>query len=335
MPAASLQEYLFKRIRESLPADVPLAEADAQTLFISADSAYRRIRGETLLVLDEAQKLCEAYQISFDEILGGEDGKISFQPFRVDGKSNSFEAYLAGIFTNLKHLSAAGDKKLIYLTKDIPVFYHLLYRPLADFHYFFWMKSILQHPDFAEEKFSMDLMPQSVMDMGWEIMKVYRDIPSMEIWNTEVVNSTISQIEYYREAGYFRSNADADAVHESLAATIEHVRAQAEFGVKFLPGENPKMRPDNLQFFYNRIVLADNTVLAIADGKKIVYINHAVLNYMATGDVAFCDETYANLLSLMKRATLLSQTGDKQRNLFFNILLRKIPVPLATQNNEP
>ena len=126
MPAASLQEYLFKRIRESLPADVPLAEAVAQTLFISADSAYRRIRGETLLVLDEAQKLCEAYQISFDEILGGEDGKISFQPFRVDGKTNSFEAYLAGIFTNLKHLSAAGDKKA-----DLPDKGHTCFLSLA------------------------------------------------------------------------------------------------------------------------------------------------------------------------------------------------------------
>src|SRR4051812_12477307 len=69
MHEAQLQEYLFQRVKEKLPATTSLADAVAETLFISNDSAYRRIRGETPLVLEEARTLCNRFSISFDEVL--------------------------------------------------------------------------------------------------------------------------------------------------------------------------------------------------------------------------------------------------------------------------
>jgi hypothetical protein len=45
---------------------------------------------------------------------------------------------------------------------------------------------------------------------------------------------------------------------------------------------------------------------------------------MVTRDENFCDLCREDLNNLMRRATVISQTSEKQRNIFFGILLAKI-----------
>jgi hypothetical protein len=322
---SSIQDYLFLRIREKLPIEASLADVVAELLHVSNDSAYRRIRGETPLVLDEAQILCEAFSLSLDQTLNNKENSVSFTAFNLNNENYSFKSYLKDILHNLKLVASFDQKELIYLTKDFALFHNFLYKPLFAFRYFFWMKSILQHPDFVPLKFSMNILTKELEDMGELIVRTYNSIPSTEIWNTECVNSTISQIEYYREAGYFAADEDVETIYNALRSAIEHLRIEADTGCKFYPGGSPDFQKSNFQFYYNRVVLGDNTIMTILNGKKILYLNYDVLNYMVTQDENFCNDVYSKLQTLMRRATILSNVSEKQRNMFFNILLRKIP----------
>jgi hypothetical protein len=325
MAEIPIQGYLFQRIKEKMPADASLADVIAELLNVSNDSAYRRIRGETPLVLEEARILCEAFALSLDEILSARENTISFATVKLDNREYSFKQYLQDILGNLKLIASADRKEIIYLTKDIAFPHNFLFHPLFAFRYFFWMKSILQHPDFVNLKFSTGLLPKEIEDIGREIVRLYNAIPSTEIWNTECVNSTIAQIEYYREAGYFKSEDDIETIYDALRAVIEHLRVQADAGSKFLPGENPDFQKSNFQFYHNRVVLGDNTIMAILNGKKMLYLNYDVLNYMITRDEKFCNDVHLKLQTLMRRATILSNASEKQRNIFFNTLIKKIP----------
>jgi len=325
MAGIQIQEYLFRRIKEKLPVESSLADVISELLHVSNDSAYRRIRGETPLVLEEAKILCDAFAISLDELLDTKENTVTFSLTQLNNTTLSFEKYLLGIHENLKAVAAFDQKQIIYLTKDIPFFHDLCYRPLFSFHYFFWMKSILQHPDFIGKQFSMDILTPDLEKLGRQILQLYNSIPSTEIWNTECVNSTIAQIEYYREAGYFKSDEDIEFLYDGLRDTIDHLKLQAEKGCKFLPGENSDLKKHNFEFYYNRVVLGDNTILVLFNGKKAIYLNYEVLNYMVTMDEKFCTEVYAHLQTLMRRATILSNVSEKQRNIFFNMLHRKIP----------
>ncbi|MDQ3551833.1 MAG: hypothetical protein M3413_09920 [Bacteroidota bacterium] len=326
MSKLQIQEILFQRIKERLSPNQSLADVVSEILYVSNDSAYRRIRGETPLVLEEAQLLCQHFDISLDHFLNIINPGVVFYTTHLNNEAYSFEKYLTDILNSLKLIASFQQKDIVYLTKDIPLFYDFISRPTFAFHYFFWMKSIMQHPHFVNAKFSMDFLTPSIEKLGEEILRTYCNIPSTEIWNTECVNSTISQIEYYREAGYFKSNEDVKLVYNSLIETIEHLRMQAELGSKFYPGENPDFKKTNFTFFYNRIVLGDNTILVTIDGKKVVYLNYEVLNYMRTENESFCNDIHQKLLNLIKRATMISNVGEKQRNVFFNALLRKIPL---------
>ncbi|MBA2329659.1 MAG: hypothetical protein H0V91_08575, partial [Flavisolibacter sp.] len=64
MATQLIQDTLFQRIKEKLSPNQSLADVISEILFVSNDSAYRRIRGETPLVLEEAQLLCQHFDIS-------------------------------------------------------------------------------------------------------------------------------------------------------------------------------------------------------------------------------------------------------------------------------
>jgi hypothetical protein len=325
MPKVSIQEYLFQRIREKLTPEISLADRIAELLCVSNDSAYRRIRGETPLVLEEAKVLCDAYNISLDQLLQTKKNSVIFTSKPIDSSHYSFKNYLLDIRDQLKLLASFDQKEIIYLSKDFVLFHNFSSHFLFAFRYFFWMKSIVQHPDFLNLKFSQEILPPDIEQIGTEIIKLYNAIPSVEIWSIQSINNHIEQVEYYREAGYFQSESDIDKIYESLAGVIEHIRLQAEAGVKFLPGETANGKKSNFQFFHNRLVLGDNAIMVLANGKRTLYFNYDVLNYMSTQDESFCDNVYKKIQVFIRRATILSTVSEKQRNMFFNGLLKRIP----------
>ena len=296
----------------------------ASILHVSNDSAYRRIRGETPLVLDEARELCKHYKISLDHILNVESGAVLFRSTRIDSTEYSYEKYLTDIIKQLQLISSHDHKEIIYRSKDIPLFHNFYYQPLIAFRYFFWMKSIIQHPDFIEREFELDCVSTEILELSRELTTEYNKIPSTEIWNTESVNAAISQIEFYKDSGYFSRSRDIKVVYMALKDTISHLKNEVEYGSKFMPEENYESRKNNFKFFYNRVLLADTTIFALTNGIKTVFLNYDGLNYVVTRDEDFCNSYFTDIQNQMKKSTLISQTSEKQRNIFFNIVLNKI-----------
>jgi hypothetical protein len=324
MPTDQAQEFLFQRIKELIPPDASMVDVVSGILHVSTDSAYRRIRGETPMVLDEVKLLCQHFKISLDQLLNVQSGATLFRNVRINTETYNYETYLRDLLKQMQHVAGFIQKEIIYLSKDVPIFHNFYYQPLIAFRYFFWMKTILSKPEFVNKGFEMNCVTPDIITLSHELSKGYNNIPSTEIWNTECINSAILQVEFYKDSGYFSNAADIKAVYDSLEETILHLKHQVEFGCKFMPGENPQSKKNNFKFFFNRVALGDNTILVITDRIKTVFLNYDVLNYMTTRDESFCGPCYNDLQNLMKRSTMISETSEKQRNIFFGILLSKI-----------
>jgi len=67
--AIYVQKELFSRIKETLPSNISFVHEISESLEISYDSAYRRIRGEKELSLTELLRLCSKYAISVDSLI--------------------------------------------------------------------------------------------------------------------------------------------------------------------------------------------------------------------------------------------------------------------------
>jgi len=307
-----------------MPPAASLTDVVSEILHVSTDSAYRRIRSETPLVLEEAKLLCDRFHLSLDQMLQIKTNSVLFENVRINNQQYSYKKYLDDLISGMKYVSSFDQKEIFYLTKDIPFFHNFYFKPLIAFRYFFWMKTILQHPDFITKTIDLNAVPAEIESLSRELARFYTQIPSTEIWNTECINSAISQIEFYKDSGVFSSAADIKLVYEALKETILHLKTQVEYGCKFLPGENPLSKKENFNFFYNRVILGDNTIFITTDGVRTAYINYDVLNYMMTRDENFCKHCQEDLHNLMRRGTVISQTSERQRNIFFGILLAKI-----------
>jgi hypothetical protein len=318
------QEFLFQRIKELLPSDTTLVDKVAEVLHISNDSAYRRIRGETPVVLDEARELCIHFKLSLDQLLNVKKSSTLFQSIRVNTDNYKYELYLKDMLSQLKYINSFQHREIIYRTKDIPLFHNFYFKPLIAFRYFFWMKSTILDPDFSDRDFELNCLSPEIENLSRDLIIEYTKTPSVEIWNTECINAAITQIEFYKDSGYFVSKADIKTVYTALEEMLVHLKNEAEYGCKFMPDENHESRKNNFKFFYNRASLGDNTVLVVTDNKKTAFLNYDGLNYIQTRDESFCDPLYQDMQNQMKRSTMISQTSEKQRNNFFNIILSKI-----------
>ncbi len=67
--AIYVQKELFFRIKGKLPPNISFVHEISESLEISYDSAYRRIRGVKELSISELFRLCNKYGISIDSLI--------------------------------------------------------------------------------------------------------------------------------------------------------------------------------------------------------------------------------------------------------------------------
>lgn len=325
METTELQQALFKHLKTLLPANISLAEEIAERLNISNDSAYRRIRGEKVISLEEVQMICQHYKISLDQLMHIDSDAIVFIGRNIDAEVFDFTSYLQDTLRVLRSVNRSSNKMMYYEAKDMPIFYYYQYPELAAFKYFFWMRNVLCFPQYSKIRhFEDNELQETIYKTGREIIKEYCKIPCAEIWGAESLHATLHQIEYFKDTGVFKSKASMELIFSQFRALIEHVRDQAECGEKFMAGEKPAGNDNNYKLYYNQVFLGHNTVLIEADGNTSAFLNHSVMSYIHTRDKKFCDYTKHSIDNTMKKAVLISNVSDKERNKLFNLLLDKV-----------
>ena len=324
MTTEELQQQVFQTIKSKIPPHLSAAEEIAGILDISADSAYRRLRGEKTISLDELYKLCVHYHISLDQMLNIQTGAILFNGLYVNEKSFRFDEWLKSVANNMAYFNSFKQQEFFYLCKDFPPFHHFHLREIAAFKYFFFMRTILHLPEFRTTKVRFQDYPDSMFELGRKALQLYQKLSVVEFWNIETINSTIRQIEFYHESDIFESDKDVFIVYEALDKLLAHLEKQADLGYQFQI-DDKEMKPlGSFQMYYNEVLIGDNSALIILDGAKLVMLSHSAFNFMTTQDQAFCEHIDGHVKNLMQKSTLISSANEKERNRFFKSQRDKI-----------
>ena len=325
MEPLTIQQQVFNNLKNALPPHLSMVDELSGLLGISPDSVYRRLRGEKPLTLQELKTICEKYHISLDQMLHLKTDAVVFQAPNLSAKNLSINDFLTGFINQLKHFNSFEQKQILYSCKDLPPWYSYFYPEIAAFKTFVWLKTLMNHPDYLNKKFSLkDYSFPDCFQLGQETIKMYNRIPSSELWNIETITSTLLQIEYYRDAGIFDNIQDMYRVIDTFLLSLDHIQLQAEKGYKFMPGENPVTSGVPFKLFINEVLLGDNHVLVELNGTRISFIPFNFLNIMNTRDSRINEIAFANFYTLISRSTLISGSGEKERNRFFSRLREKI-----------
>lgn len=319
-----IQKTLFDQIKAKLPENVSFVHEIAELLKLSYDSAYRRIRGEKIVSLEELYVLCTHFQISVDSLFDIKSGKIVFSSLAIEPGKVSIKEWLLNILENIKTIQQIPGSSLIYAAKDAPFFHYFHIPELAAFKMFFWEKTLFQFPGYQGKKFSLGKCDEELIAIGQKILLSYTKIPVTEIWNEDTFYIMLRQIEYYWISGLFENKDDLLILFEKLNDWIRHLQLQTEYGFQYLYGLEPNGVEGNFKLYENEVVLNDNTVLVKMGDMKTAFLTYNVVNLLTTTDPAFCNKIDFFVQGLIKKSILISSSAAKERRRFFNQLVSQL-----------
>ena len=232
--ASSDQNAFLQEVKAKLPSNISLPDEIAEVLNISTDSAYRRIRGETELSFNELKKLCTRYDISLDAVFATSYDSVLFKSRSIDVDTFTFTDYIKSATKDLEMLGNFEKSELIYAAKDIPMYYHSLFREIAAFKLFFWQKSIFNFPKYENLDFTLDVIPDEELNAASLVWKKYVKVPCSEIWSNETINGFLRQIEFFYESGMIKDLELAKLLTRKVGEPSGRVTARSRYRVRHL-----------------------------------------------------------------------------------------------------
>ncbi|MBL0057073.1 MAG: hypothetical protein IPP31_13010 [Chitinophagaceae bacterium] len=178
MEQQDTQVLFFQHIRSILPSHLSFVDEIADLLSISNDSAYRRIRGEKPISLDEMQKLAKQFKISIDQFLHIQTDSYIFSGSLLGEEEQAFETWMTNVLKQLQLINSFQHKHLYYLAKDVPIMDQFMHHDLFAFKSFLWRRSILLYEELKGKKFYLkDARPEH-LDLARQIEQVYLKVPT-------------------------------------------------------------------------------------------------------------------------------------------------------------
>lgn len=315
----SVQQIFLNQLKSVLPDSTSLAAELSDLLEISSDSAYRRIRGQTPLSLEEAHKLSITYNISLGGLSDEALSLVQFSYAKMNKELDSMKGYFQRLLDNLRIINKGENAQLWYCSQDIPIFHNIRFSSLSKFKIFYWMRSILNADDISIDRFDRDSIPEEVIELGQAVYKEYSKLDCAELWSPSTMNSTLRQIQYYWESGLFASPELALEVIHDLQNLMKELEQIATRGWKDVINEKGKY-----DLYISEIELTTNCALVNVNNRKGVFLGHHTFNMLQTNHADYSEQTEVWFQNMMRRATLISSVGEKNRYQFFQAAHQKI-----------
>jgi hypothetical protein len=317
-----IQEQFLMRVKSGIPSNVSFVDELADLLTLSTDSAYRRIRCETLFNIEEITLICKHFRVSFDPEVQHMSNKVTFDYLKLDDKKENFKLWLMYISGDVKKIGTSVNNQIIYGADDVPLWHHFFNRDLIAFKLFYWLKSILNSPDFADQNYDPSLIDEEMIISASEMLRNYNEINSIEIWTEDTLNSNLKQIEYFWESGFFNHKTEALHLCDLFLEELNLVLKKAAKSSKLI--EKGESGRENFKLYKSEVMIGNNSILANIGSTKIAYVSNNTFNMMSTTSADFVHENELWLNNLLRKSTLISGVGEKQRNQFFRVLREKV-----------
>ncbi len=321
----NIQKNILEDIK--IKTDAKLVDSLTETLSISSDSAYRRIRLEKVFTLDELIKISNKFNISIDQYITNNSSDSVLFSFPFKSSQFNLEEYFSKILDHLNKIKKA-DGIIYYSAKDIPIFHFFQDKKLLAFKFHYWLHTMKNSPEITKKKFDFNFLPAKLAQLTKSIYTVYTQIKTHEIWNFETLTRTSNQITYYYELGII-DKIQAIELQDKLIELINHLEQECLYGKKFYMNKPLHSNEENYSFYINEILATDNSIYAEYGDTKESFLPHIVLNYMITDNVKYSEFNKSVFDNVINKSTLISKVNEKERSKFFTFNKKHIEKELS------
>lgn len=314
-----LQESFFEQIKNSIPNNYTLVDFVADKLNVSQDSAYRRIRGDKLLDLEETALLCQLCNVSFDSSININTNSIIFKYNQLNMEEyDVYLNYIKNMSQGIGRLLRSSDKKIYFTAVDIPIFHFLKFKELTSFKLFAWSNSSSgvrkNFSSFVEYVDNHALLPYYN-----EILVNYTNVPSVEIWTYNTIDNILRLINFYYETGYFENSKIPLLLCDQLIELIKNLESWAENQSK-----NSVNASSTFNLYVSEIDLDNSFMLMECDGVKSCMLKLFTINSITSFNENFCEETKKWIDTTITRSIPISGASEKEKFRFFQNMKQKV-----------
>lgn len=304
------------------PANISLVREISDLLDISIDSAYRRLRNETEYTLDEAARIANHFNLPLEALNNELHSVVSFRTNRMGNDLSYYKDYLTNMDASFNKLLQFEDPEIYFGAEDIPVFYHYSSDKLMNFKIIYWLKSLLLVPEYQSLHVESIEVPAEITLLAAGIHKKFTKVNATEIWTEETILSTLKQVRFYWDAGFFDKTNTAVEIVDDLESVIRGVQRQAEIGQMLT--NNGTVTSSKYRLFISDVMIGTNSLLVKANHFKASFISYSTFNFMQTNNEDFNRQNEQWMNNLISRSILISAVAEKQRNQFFKSIYKQI-----------
>lgn len=316
-----MQEQFISYLKEQIAEGRSVIEEISDILNINYDAAYRRVNCKTNLSLEETVVLAKHYKISLNKLyeVGSQSTLIAEKSPKIldlQGLENYFKASYQNIAALIKLKSAS----IIYSAKDIPLFYTLTDSYITRYKIYVWLKFLNEDGSMARLSFEdfIKQIPNSLLQSAFNLGNAYNYIDITEFWNDNTINGTLEQIIYYYESGLVKKES-ALLLCDDILNIINHV-GQQTINQTIINSKNNA----SYSLYKSDLLTMSNTVMIKTQHQKVFFTPFTVLTYLKVAHKATCDDLDEFFTKQKNNSKLLVNSGEKDRSLFFNKMIKKV-----------
>ena len=317
----NLQSYLFQQILTQFPKRSDAVSALTSLLNVTPDAIYRRLRGDSVLTINETALLSSHFGVSLDAFVSSARGQVIFDLHLFDQAASSLDQFMENLRQILNSLKDLTEARVLSISSNVPIFYYALTPGLFKFKLFVWANTIWNVPFLRDQQFSPQLFPPHIDQMIQRIKDDFFLVHSVELWSMSMVEDTLNQLAYFTYSGRFSHPGIVQQLYDELHVLIQTLQNFATDGSK---SNVRQVLQGGFDLYHNEILHASQTFLISSKDKPLVFMPFATPSYVMTFDPVTCQHLEDWFEKIIRKSNPLSRANEKNRHFFFNQIFQKI-----------
>ena len=307
----NLRSIITTKILSNIPPRMKPIDYLLETLNISRESVYRRIRGDISFTLEEIAKLSVELEFSIDELIIKDMPSRIFFNLHITSEQNPsdiFTTIYQQYFQNIFDLNYTKDIESIMVMNQIPPEFIIFFNHLFRFSYYRWMH---QHEG-ASLKYSYSdvTLPESLLSLQYKSVENLKKIRNNTfIIDANVFSNLVREIQYYHKRRLINENEFFSLRNDllDLVSMMENIAQTGFYG------------PDakyNLYLSSFNIDSASRYVKFDKQEKSMFFVNSIEPITVENPNLCLLHKRWLD--SMRKYATLITQSNEILQVKYFN-----------------
>ncbi len=304
-----ISDQLIDSLKRNTPDKENTVDLLMSIISVGKEAAYRRLRGEIPFTLDEAVAICRRMNISLDLLIGIKHEDIyAFHLNAIYSKDpiTEYHKMLTEIIEAVNYTNKDPDCISYRAYRSLPQEFVFKYNLLSKLYLYILLYQL--YPQYTPKTFSDIDIPEKVLSVQKKATLLMHEVSSILILDKHIVADYVELVKYFQNLDMI-SNEEVALMKEQLYMMLDDMEKCALTGIS-LSGKDLDIYISHISFDCTYTYIEGSNFEASSIG---VYC----IDHISCDNPTICQTQKSWIKSLMRFSTLISVSGELQRNEYF------------------